>query len=263
MNVVRRLAPGLLWLALAAAAPAVQAAEDQDGAARKELEEARAAVGKWVNAQQLLLKERKDWEQGRELLQARIDLIGGEIEQLELKRAETKKALADLAGRRGEVQKSRADLVGRAASLEETVSGLERRVRGLMVRLPDPLREKVTPLLERMPAEGSASKISVAERFQNVLGILNEINKANAEITLASEIRSLSDGKPSEVRTIYLGLGQAWYLSAGGEAGVGRPGESGWVFTADNRLKESVMQVIEVLQNKSTPHFVQMPVRID
>ncbi len=91
---------------------------------------------------------------------------------------------------------------------------------------------------------------------------MNEVNKANGEITLATEVRTLSDGKPSEVKTVYLGLGQAYYLSAKGEAGVGRPSSEGWVWTPDNELASKILQVVEMLEGKAQPKFVPLPVKI-
>jgi len=113
-----------------------------------------------------------------------------------------------------------------------------------------------------MPAPGATSKVTVAERLQNVLGILNEMNKLNGEITVASEIRPLSDGKPSEVKTVYVGLGQAYFVSAGGEAGIGRPSQSGWIWQPANELSAQITTVLEILQNKSGPKFVPLPVTI-
>jgi hypothetical protein len=51
-------------------------------------------------------------------------------------------------------------------------------------------------------------------------------------------------------------------LSARGEAGVGRPGEAGWEWTAANHLAQDVADVIEILENKGKPKFVALPVTI-
>ena len=61
-----------------------------------------------------------------------------------------------------------------------------------------------------------------------MLGILNEVNKANSEMTVVYEVRALPDGTNAEVQCIYVGLAQAYYISPRGEAGIGRPSEDGW-----------------------------------
>jgi hypothetical protein len=57
-------------------------------------------------------------------------------------------------------------------------------------------------------------------------------------------------------------LAQAYYLSAGGEAGVGHPGAGGWAWEIDPGLAPRIAEVVEILQNKRSPKFVPLPVRI-
>ena len=54
-----------------------------------------------------------------------------------------------------------------------------------------------------------------------MFGILNELNNANNDVTIHYEVHNLADGKPSEVKAIYVGLAQAYYVTARGEAGIG------------------------------------------
>jgi hypothetical protein len=104
--------------------------------------------------------------------------------------------------------------------------------------------------------------VSIAERFQNVLGILNDLNKANNETTVNFEVRNLSDGKPSEVRVLYIGLAQAYYLSAQDEAGIGRPGPDGWVWEPANAIADRIRLALDVIASKQKPAFVALPVKI-
>jgi hypothetical protein len=113
-----------------------------------------------------------------------------------------------------------------------------------------------------MSDDPSHARASVAERFQNVLGILNELNKANTEINVNYEVRALADGKPSEVRVLYVGLAQAYYVSAGGEAGVGSPTENGWDWKASPAIANDVLIALDILQGKHTPAFVPLPIQI-
>ncbi|MGH9749009.1 MAG: DUF3450 family protein [Candidatus Polarisedimenticolia bacterium] len=246
------------WILLAPGGAFAQDAADD----RADVESTRATVGKWVGTQQIIFKERRDWQQARDILLARIDLMKKEIATLEEKIAEVRRTSDDAAGRRAEVAAEADVLRKTTAGLTAAVGQFEGHLRRLHVALPAPVQEKIAPLYQRMPAGGVASKASVAERFQNVLGILNEINRMNGEIALASEIRPLRDGRPSEVRTVYLGLGQAYYLSAGLEAGIGRPGSEGWVWEPAPDLAPRIQEVVDILSNKASPKFVSLPVRI-
>jgi hypothetical protein len=105
--------------------------------------------------------------------------------------------------------------------------------------------------------------MSLSERFQNVVGILNELNKFSREITEATEVRDLPDGSSAEVTVLYLGLGQAYYCNAkSGVAGVGRPGEKGWVWEPRNDLVAAVADVIAVYRNEVPAVYVGLPVEV-
>ena len=100
-------------------------------------------------------------------------------------------------------------------------------------------------------------------RSQNILGILNELNKANSEITVSYEVRKMADGTTSEVQVIYLGLAQAYYLSPRGEAGVGRPGDDGWQWTPAPQAADAILRALEIVQGKQSPEFVPLPLTIN
>jgi hypothetical protein len=135
-------------------------------------------------------------------------------------------------------------------------------VRALLKQLPDPVKGRIAPLVERIPADPAATRVTPAERFQNVLGILNELNKANSEITIAYEIRQLADGSSSEVQVIYVGLAQAYYLSPRGEAGIGKPTDNGWVWRPATDQAGAIFTALEIIQGKHPPEFVGLPISI-
>jgi hypothetical protein len=120
----------------------------------------------------------------------------------------------------------------------------------------------VRQLWQRVPEDPTRTRVTTAERFQNVLGILAALNKANTEINVVYEVHQLADGKPAEVQTIYLGLAQAWYVSAGGDAGIGRPTPAGWKWEPTRAIAQDVLNALEIKQGKQTPTFVPLPVRI-
>jgi flagellar motility protein MotE (MotC chaperone) len=231
-------------------------------AAESGLETARATVAKWVETQQLIYKEKRDWQQGRELLTARIELVKNEIANLNEKIQAAGDTATDTDTQKAELLAQNETLKQAGQTLATDLAALEQSVRGFQAVLPEAVQAKLHPLYQRVPADPAQTKASLAERYQNVLGILNEITKFNSEITLISEVRTLADGKPAEVKTIYLGLGQAYFLSAKGEAGIGRPTATGWQWQAAKDIAPRVLAIIEILQNKSHPAFVPLPVKL-
>jgi hypothetical protein len=256
---MKRTLMGATLVGLVALAGAVRIA---GAASEASAVQAREILAKWMETQQIIGKEQKDWEQSREVLRSRIELLSKEVAALEEKLAQVKSAGGTIASQKASVLAETSGLKDASARLGEEVAGLETGIRALMPRLPEPLRTKLRPLEDRMPSDPGRTNISLAERFQNIVGILNEAGKANGEITLTTEVRTLKDGRPAEVKVVYVGLGQAYYLGANGEAGVGRPTATGWEWQgADDRSRE-IFQVIQILQNKAKPQYVPLPVSI-
>lgn len=224
---------------------------------------ARDTLAKWVETQQILSKERRDWQTGKEVLTQRIQLVNGEIAALETRIAETRASMGESDRKRFETLERNGALRKATGGLTESIGTFEDKTRRLVATFPEPLRAKVAPLVGRMPAPGTATPASLAERWQNVIGILNEANKFQRDVVVASEIRELPGGRRAEVQTVYLGLAQAFYVTASGDAaGVGRPGTEGWTWTDANELAPEVTRVLAILRNQSVPSFVSVPVEI-
>lgn len=258
MRTIGRL-PALVGAMLLAGAAASRAQEPGPS----NLQSSRDTVAKWVETQQILAREKKDWQDGKEILERRIELLESEIRALETKVSETRSTLGEADRRRHELVTEGESLRLAAAALAERVGRLEEKARALLSRSPEPLRDRVAPLSQRLPAPGAATVLSLGERYQNVIGVLNEVNKFQRDVTVASEIRTLSDGSRVEVQALYLGLGQGYYVTADGSvAGVGVPSDEGWDWTQTNELAPAVRQAIAILQNESVPAYVPLPVTL-
>jgi FtsZ-binding cell division protein ZapB len=226
-------------------------------------ESVRDELGKWVETRKVISQEQRDWALGKEMIQERIDLVQQEIDALKEKIADAEKSI-------GEADKKRTDLLDKnerlkeaSSSLEGTVLALEGQTKALLKRLPDPIRDRVKPLSQRIPEDVKETKLSLAERFQNVVGVLNEVNKFSREITLTSEVRALPDGSSAEVTALYVGISQAYYASSDGKiAGVGTASSDEWVWAPNNGIAAEIMSAIAILKNEQVASFVQLPVEI-
>ncbi|MDQ7008354.1 MAG: DUF3450 family protein [Acidobacteriota bacterium] len=259
MNIRDRIA----ILVTAALVPAAAAAPPADGGRTTDLEETRARLAKWVETQQVIAREKRDWKLGKEVLTERISILERQIAALDQKIEEAEKDLAEVAGKERELAARERELDRASVTLARRIPALEKATRALLDRLPDPLREKVSVLSRRLPRPGGARELSPAERYQNVIGILNEVNKFQREINLVSEIRELPSGKRAEVQTVYAGLGQAWYVTRdGSHAGLGRSGPDGWRWIAADPIAPQVTRLVKILENEEAPAYVPLPVTI-
>ncbi|MFN3533247.1 MAG: DUF3450 family protein [Candidatus Brocadia sp.] len=226
------------------------------------LEEIRLAMDKWIETQQIISKERKDWQQGKEILISRLELVKKEIATLEEKIRQAESSVTEANKKLNDLIAENNQLKAAGEQLTVAVISMEGEVRRLFNLLPAPVGAKLQPLYQRIPEDPAKTNVSVAERFQNVLGILNELNKANNEISVCYEVLNLASGKPSEVKTIYVGLAQAYYVSASGEAGIGRPSADGWKWESSKDIGRDVLAALEILEGRHSPSFVGVPVKL-
>jgi TolA-binding protein len=240
-------------------------AAEPSPATGKAIEQARSELQKWVETEQILSKEKQEWKLGQQILQDRIDLLEGEIKDLEQKIKESKQAIVDADKKRESTVNDNKNLKNASEALAGMIGKLEAQIKDqLLVKLPQTLQDKLGPLTQRLPAHAKETKLSLAQRFQNVVGILNEINKFNGTITTATAVRAIDGGLEAEVKEIYLGLGHAYYVNGTGDkAAVGRPGARGWEWTAVNDRAPEISQIFRILADEQVPDFVPLPVKMD
>ncbi|NDG61947.1 MAG: DUF3450 family protein [Planctomycetes bacterium] len=231
-------------------------------AAKPSLEETRLTLSKWIETQQIISKERNDWQQGKEILQSRIELVGKEVGVLNEKIAQSQAAVVESNTKRDQLIAENDLLKSSTSQLANAVTVMEEQVKKLSKLMPEPVAARLLPLLQRIPVDPANTRVSTAERFQNVLGILTELNKVNSELAVTYEIKTLADGSSSEVQVLYIGLAQAYYISPRGEGGIGRPTEDGWKWEPAPATSNSILKALEIIQGKETPTFVPLPMKI-
>ena len=232
-------------------------------AARDSIESTRTALEKWVETRRAISQEKQDWALSKEMLNERIELVQREITSLQDKIDQAKQGITEADTKRAELVEENEKLKEASETLKGIIVKIEARTIELNKRLPNPLSEHIRPLSQLLPADPSQTKLSISQRFQNVIGILNEINKFNREITPTSEVRTLADGSAAEVTTVYIGLGQAYYVGANGTvAGVGRPSENGWSWEPVNDAAGEITDVISIMKNEKVASFVPLPVKV-
>lgn len=239
---------------------------------QEQIRTARTTLEKWIEARRAISQEKEDWRLAREMLNERVALIQHEIDSLRGKITETEKSIGEADEKRAKLVEENETLKEASAVLEDTVTAFEGRTQKLLTRLPDPIRNQVRPLSQRIPEDPDDTKMSLGERFQNVIGILNEINKFNGVITVTSEVRELPDGSSAEVTAVYIGIGQAYYANALAKndksgatqdvAGVGRSTPEGWVWTPAAEAGAEIRRAIAIYKNEEVADFVRLPLEI-
>lgn len=224
---------------------------------------ARATLEQWVQTRQLISQTRSDWQADKELLEQSIRMFERELQSLtdQLANVSTNRTRAD--EERDAALAQQRELTAALERARELAGALEGRVRALAPAFPPPLLEKVQPLLNRIPSDPAATRPGPVERLQNLVGLLNEVDKFNAAVTVVSEVQKNPAGAEVQVETIYVGLAQAYFVDKAGQyAGVGTPSRQGWQWTERPELAEPVRKAIAIYKNAAPAAFVALPVQI-
>lgn len=228
-----------------------------------DIEGTRNVLEQWIETKRLISKEEQKLKFSKEMLGERIELVQREIDSLKTKIDEAEGSIAEAEKKREDLVSENEKLKAASASLADILSGLELNLKNMLPRLPEPLRDRIKPLTQRLPKNSAETKLSISERFQNVVGVLNEIDKFNREITVISEVRQLPDGTSAEVTSLYLGIGQGYYTGAGGKiGGIGYPTDEGWAWQPADSVGPKVAHAIAIINNEQVADFVQLPVKI-
>jgi hypothetical protein len=221
----------------------------------------RSAVSEWVNVEKAISQEALAWKEKRELLEDLTSLSQNEIASLE---REIKRASEDAS----DADHKRAKMLADGKALDESgerisvfLEKMEGRLDQWKPRFPQPLINDLGPVFVKLNGTTSQASSGSAERMQTVVMILDAVQKFDRKVTVFEEVRELGDGSSGIVKTLYFGLGAAYYVSeANDDAGIGRPSSSGWNWTPRPEIKKNVEAALRVIeQGGSRASFVSLP----
>ncbi len=244
--------PGILLAGFLLASQAI-ASED----------EIETTLERWVETRKQIVEEENRWREDeahlrrtRELLESELRRLDESIDRISAETAAQSRERERLTAE-NEAQDALLDAVaGRMQSLETSLVATH-------ARFPDPLRELTRPLRLRLPRDSDAPP-PLTRRAQTVVGLLGEADRFQESLHTFREVIPLPEGETREVRTLYLGLGQAFYLSSDGDrAGVGRPGDEGWEWSSRPDLAREIRRAFSVYDNETAPDFVRLPVTLE
>lgn len=229
----------------------------------QDLDRTKEALSKWVEARKLISEEKQKWELEREMLSDRMDLVRTEKDTLSEEIHKNQSLITDADEKREKLVAENDALKNASATLVNRIYSLERNVLELLPTLPAPVQERIKALSQRIP-KTEETELSLSERYQNVIGIINDLNKRANDIVVISETKDLPDGGKVEVQTLYIGFARAYYCSNKGDvAGIGFPTADGWKWEADNAIAPQVAYAIAVLKNEQVAAFIPLPISVN
>ena len=248
-----------LLLASATTLSAQQVEEDP-------IKSTRAMIQEYNENQRIISKEKTEQKKSEQLLRQQIELVQHQLEKIREDTGEKRKEVAQAQKEWDELQAENEKLKQATAGLEAGIRKLEERTLAALRAMPEHVRSQrgVETASQQIPVDAEAGeKKDLARRFLAVTGTLRELHISNRQITLLSEQREHRDGKKAEVTTMYIGLGQAWYVNAQGTfAGVGRPAGDGWDWAVRDGIAKQVAEAIAVHRGEVPARFVHIPLKV-
>ena len=231
--------------------------------AEEELDRTKEALSKWVETRKLISEKREGWKVEREILSDRMELIRTERDELS-EGIRTKQAEITEADQKREDRINENDALKNAsATLGNRIYTLEREVLALLPYLPEPVLERIRATTQSIP-KTDESELSLSVRYQNLLYILIQLDKAANEILVVGDVRELANGTQAEGQTIYVGFACAyWCSNSGKEALVGTPTAEGWTWESNNEIASRVLDSISILKNEKVAEFIPLPVTVN
>ncbi|MGB0581028.1 MAG: DUF3450 family protein [Limisphaerales bacterium] len=233
-------------------------------AAESDVADTRATLSKWVEARQMISRLQADWREDRETLDSTIALFDGQRERLEEKLKTVAEQNDQVTKETGENKAELDKFLAALKQIEEMVGGFEAKVKAQAKNYPPPLAglETVSKFIGFIPENPKETQVPVISRVQNLIVILKAVQEFNSELHLETEILKNGD-KDVEVQTLYLGLGQAWFVDkTGGFAGTGGPSDEGWKWTTAAQIAPQVQKAIAVYEKAQPAAYVALPVEV-
>lgn len=230
------------------------------------LTSARSTLEKWVEARRVLAEERAEWLADEKTLNDDIAFLKNEIEGLRKAVDDSMQEMTTADSEQSELEESIAAQEQAVAVIERAVPGLEKQILALSTIFPSVFQEKVATQLRRIPDpdSGIALDVTLGDRIQNIISLLNNIEYFNKVITPSSELREKDNGEIFEVKTLYIGFGQAYFVDENMvNAGYGYPViGKGWVWQDRPEIAEAVGLAVLAADNRHPAEFVNVPVEI-
>lgn len=227
------------------------------------LNDVRTTIGEWATAEKAISLEAMQWQEDKVLLEDLLAVADKRVAKLEGILAEHEGFVSTADAKRLELLDQSERVAADIEQIEGFLLKMERGLRSLKPRLPEPLQAELEPIYQRLPQNPSETSVALGERMQSVVSLLGKVREFDAKISVSESIRPLP-GSETEVsfRTLWIGLGQAYYL-APNDAGYGELGDDGWQWHSQPDLAAGIRECIALVEGRSTePKLIELPVEL-
>ncbi len=204
----------------------------------------------WLETERQATHLQNSWLQQKPALEQRLILLKSEQTQLQSLLSENHDNRDEVEQKRNELLQQQAQLETEQAGVADVLQALSRRLDALQPMLPPPLQSGWNK------SEGSED-----DTLRLQLARLNRLKEFNERVTLHSMRLPHESGSEVLVQQIYLGLAQAWFVSADGEyRGFGRAEQGQWQWHfSDEIAAADIQQAIAIAEKQKPAADIALP----
>ncbi len=225
--------------------------------------ELKSVISEWVETQRQLARAQSRWRTEKATLEFDLSRMREELKYF-------KDSIESMKSNESASLNERDTLLEQKQGLErferiwlERLPILEKRVLELSQRLPDPLKRKISPALKRLQGVRDPNS-GINSRLQAIVAILGETDQFHHSVQIHDQIISINGAEEIQVKVIYIGLTQAYFVNEKGEqAGTGQPGATEWEWSSQPKLADRVQKMIRIQSGESAPAWVSMPLELN
>ncbi len=201
-----------------------------------------------------------DWSLQKALLEQRIALLKSEAQTLDADMAKLKENEAKASQERKAFEETLATLKSETDAARKLLARAENALAERYTLLPPYLQKKIYPALNGLDA-AAADKKPFAERVQNLVSALNEIEKSRMKIAVQREaIQPSGNENPLQMRIAYLGIDFAYATDESDSVaymGYAKGGQ--WHWQAIPEQKDTVSRLFNIFDNREQAIWLDIP----
>ena len=142
--------------------------------AQNQVAETREVLDQWVETRQIISEEKASWKVEESILGDTVQLLSSELHRLSEALTDLESSATAADEERSTLADEKEKLTAASAVVEANIGALESQLKRALKKLPEPLIEKIKPLIRRLPEDPSDTGLSLGERVQNIVGILSQ-----------------------------------------------------------------------------------------
>ncbi|MEM8984100.1 MAG: DUF3450 family protein [Pseudomonadota bacterium] len=202
------------------------------------------------------------WREREPLLRLQLELLEQERKSLQEFIDSRRTASDEVDQRRIELAAEQVTFEANQSSLDEALLTAETSLQATLPRMPPPLQQMWR---DELAIAASRDSASASERLQTIVSLLSAAVEFDRRVTVHRTTMPNADGRPVEVRQLYLGLAQGWYLSADRAlVGTGSAADDQWRWAAaqppTTPLADELAAAFDMLDNPALAAPVALPV---